>query len=284
MQQNALVVSGYGKCANVCLNNGEFALLNKRNTVPILVAGDEVIVQKTNQTFVITQLVTRKNALVRQKKVVASNLDNIILVLALAPHYQFELIDRYLVIAENLNIPISLLVNKIDLCQNKKQLDNDFLAYRDLGYQVDYVSILQTDDMSQYFATFDNKRYLLVGQSGVGKTSISNYLLPELNLKTRHLDKEQKGRHTTSDTCLYDTQYGQIIDSPGIREFELEQLSNKEIEAGFVEIHTIGKYCKFRNCLHINEPQCAVKDALELGKISSNRYQNYNNLIKNLES
>ncbi len=276
----ALVIAGHKNTTDIKINGRDIFAVNKRKSVPALVAGDVVIVEQLSGKYIITKLNKRKNLLTRNHKAVASNLDYLILVVALKPHYQFQLIDRYLVIARMMNIPVKIMVNKIDLIKDAKQLKQDFKTYTNLGYNTYFISIAKKINLENLSKNLSNKRYILLGQSGVGKTSISNYLVPRLKLKTNPLDKDNKGKHTTTNTTLYHSKYGQIIDSPGMREFGLTNLKPNQIEKGFIEINAKGKHCKFRNCVHLDEPNCAVKSAVYAKHINHKRYQSYIDLIK----
>lgn len=210
-------------------------------------------------------------------KLIASNIDQLWLVVAIEPHYQFELIDRYLIIAENAQLPINIIVNKIELNKDEKQLKQDFSIYQKIGYSVLYLSVLAEINMLQLKALLNAKTHIFLGQSGVGKSSLINQLIPDLNLRINQLSTHTKlGKHTTTATQLYHIPSGgNLIDSPGIREFQLDDLSSKQILNGFVEFAAFINQCKFRNCQHIFEPDCAIKKAVQSNKINRKRYQNY---------
>jgi ribosome biogenesis GTPase len=202
-------------------------------------------------------------------------------VVAVEPHYQFELIDRYLVVAENFNLPINIVVNKIELSTDTEQLKHDFSMYQSIGYKVFYLSVKEQTNIEQFKRQLAHKTHIFLGQSGVGKSSLINELIPDLNLRVNAISTKSKlGKHTTTATTLYHIlSGGDLIDSPGIREFQLDTLSNREILSGFREFKALIGQCKFRNCAHINEPKCAIKTAVESGKIHPLRYQNYLQLI-----
>jgi ribosome biogenesis GTPase len=246
------------------------------------VAGDQVIFQKiSNNEGVVTALLERENTLKRSQKLIASNVDELWLVVAIEPHYQFELIDRYLVVAENANLPINIVVNKIELSNNIQQVENDFSIYESAGYSVIYLSVKNKTNIKQFKNFLNDKTHIFLGQSGVGKSSLINELIPDLNLRVNEISiKSKLGKHTTTNTTLYHIPSGgDLIDSPGIREFQLDNLTNKEILSGFKEFKPFIGQCKFRNCAHINEPNCAIKQAVESGKINHKRYESYLVLI-----
>jgi ribosome biogenesis GTPase len=146
---------------------------------------------------------------------------------------------------------------------------------------VHYLSVKENINLTQFKNTLNRKSHIFLGQSGVGKSSLINQLIPDLNLRVNELSiKSKLGKHTTTTTRLYHIPSGgDLIDSPGIREFQLDELTNKEILNGFREFKPFIGKCKFRNCAHIKEPKCAIKTAVKNGDINSMRYKNYLNLI-----
>lgn len=274
---HALTISGHGQKACIQTKKSTQFIATKRKNVPLLVAGDEV--EYDEKQGVIVKLLPRKNCLTRNNKPVAANLDFLLLVVAVSPKYQLDLIDRYLVIAQKFNIPIRIIVNKIDLAKNQDLVKLDFSIYEKLGYLVDYISLKSKYGISDLLKSSTDSVNLIVGQSGVGKSSLVNHIMPTLNLKTQGLTSTKSGKHTTSDTVLYQQDSLALIDSPGVREFNLDNLDKTDIALGFIEINALANACKFRNCQHINEPDCAVKTALDAGEISKSRYKSYCRLI-----
>jgi len=253
-----------------------------RRNIELSVAGDQVVFQTIdNDEGVVTALLERDNLLRRSQKIIAANIDQLWLVVAVEPHYQFELIDRYLVVAENANLPINIVVNKIELSDNPEQVIYDFSMYESAGYNVHYLSVKEQTNLGEFKAQLNHKAHIFLGQSGVGKSSLINELIPDLNLRVNELSTKSKlGKHTTTNTTLYHIPSGgDLIDSPGIREFQLDDLTDKEILSGFREFKPFIGLCKFRNCAHINEPKCAIKTAVESGDIHPMRYHNYLQLI-----
>ncbi len=278
----ALVISANGQKIHILTANGKQYKTTKRNKIPPLVAGDIVILQKTIVgNMVITKLLNRVNSISRNNKSVAANIDYLILVIALSPKYQLELIDRYLIIAEKKQIPIIIIINKIDLTTNIKQLKEKFAVYQQLGYKTYYTSIKNNIGINDILQDITNKTCLIVGQSGVGKSSITNCIIPNINITTKELSKEL-GRHTTSATTLYSHNNITVIDSPGVRELSLDNITIQDASNGFVEFKSLAQKCKFRNCKHKNEPDCGVKQALKNNIISKYRYQNYINIINSI--
>lgn len=281
VKTRALVISGYGQKAKIRLSNQKCYISAKRHHIPLLVSGDMVYYQTAaHDQYIITDLLARQNVLKQGQKPIAANLDYLLLVVAISPSYQLDLIDRYLVMAKMLNIPVQILLNKIDLSQDMVQIKRDFLAYTQLGYNVHYISVLKKIGL-EFLPKLAYKRCLLVGQSGVGKSSLINCILPKAHLKTKALNQKAHGRHTTSNTILYQTPFCELIDSPGLHQLNLKNLDKQTIMQGFVEIGQFSKNCKFRNCTHINEPNCAVKSAVKNGYIYPSRYQNYQQLLQN---
>ncbi|MBT5291785.1 MAG: ribosome small subunit-dependent GTPase A [Thiotrichales bacterium] len=277
-----MVITRYGQRLLVESESGDLYQCTGRQNIELSVAGDQVIFQKiSNNEGVVTALLERENTLKRSQKLIASNVDELWLVVAIEPHYQFELIDRYLVVAENANLPINIVVNKIELSNNIQQVENDFSIYESAGYSVIYLSVKNKTNIKQFKNFLNDKTHIFLGQSGVGKSSLINELIPDLNLRVNEISiKSKLGKHTTTNTTLYHIPSGgDLIDSPGIREFQLDNLTNKEILSGFKEFKPFIGQCKFRNCAHINEPNCAIKQAVESGKINHKRYESYLVLI-----
>ncbi|CAC9629581.1 Ribosome small subunit biogenesis RbfA-release protein RsgA [uncultured Gammaproteobacteria bacterium] len=280
--QTGLVITRYGQHLLVESNSGNLVQCTARRNIDLSVAGDQVIFQATdNNKGIVTALFKRDNTLKRSNKLIATNIDELCLIVAIEPHYQFDLIDRYLIVAENQNLPIRLIVNKIELSSNIKQVKIDFAMYEAIGYPVSYLSVKAQTGIDTLKAQLNDKTQIFLGQSGVGKSSLINELIPELNLRVNQISTKSKlGKHTTTNTTLYHIPSGgDLIDSPGVREFHLDNLSNKEILNGFKEFKPFINQCKFRNCAHINEPNCGVKNALETDGIHPKRYASYLALI-----
>ena len=280
--QTGLVITRYGQHLLVESNSGNLVQCTARRNIDLSVAGDQVIFQATdNNKGIVTALFKRDNTLKRSKKLIATNIDELCLIVAIEPHYQFDLIDRYLIVAENQNLPIRLIVNKIELSSNIKQVKIDFAMYEAIGYPVSYLSVKAQTGINTLKAQLNDKTQIFLGQSGVGKSSLINELIPELNLRVNQISTKSKlGKHTTTNTTLYHIPSGgDLIDSPGVREFHLDNLSNKEILNGFKEFKPFINQCKFRNCAHINEPNCGVKNALETDDIHPKRYASHLALI-----
>ena len=280
-QQTGLVVTRYGQHLLVEAEDGTLFQCTGRQNIELSVAGDQVVFQAiSDDEGVVTALLPRENELRRSEKLIASNVDELYLVVATEPHYQFELIDRYLIMAENAGLPIELIVNKIEL-DDLEQIKSDFAMYERIGYPVNYISVKQNIGIQELQQRLVDQTNIFLGQSGVGKSSLINALIPDLNLRVNAIsDKSKLGKHTTTNTTLYHIPSGgDLIDSPGVREFQLENLSEREILSGFKEFQAYLGRCKFRNCAHVNEPNCAIKGALEAGELHPKRYESYLQLI-----
>ena len=281
-EYQGIVITRYGQRQLVEDENGIVFQSVSRQNIGFSVAGDKILFQKTkHDDAIVTAIYPRDNELKRQDKLIAANIDQLWLVVAIEPHYEFELIDRYLIMAENSNLPIGIIVNKIELSTTKSKTENDFLNYRSLGYDVHFLSVKKQINLDFFKEQLVNKSHIFLGQSGVGKSSLINSLIPDLQLRVNEISSKSKlGKHTTTNTTIYHIPSGgDLIDSPGVREFQLDSLTELEIKSGFKEFRALSDACRFRDCRHINEPNCAVKESLDQGKINPNRYQSYLNIL-----
>src|SRR5690554_523340 len=224
-------------------------------------------------------------------KPIAANVDQLLLVIAPEPEPHANLIDRYLVAAEHTGIEPVLVINKWDLMEQgvltaeREALIKDLLAtYQHLGYQVLISSAYQEKDLQQLQQQLKDRISVFVGQSGVGKSSLINYLLPGVDLRVGSLSEDtRKGRHTTTTARLFHFPLGgQLIDSPGIREFSLGYLQPEQIAQGFTEFRPFLGLCRFRDCKHQQDPGCALKAAVAEGKIAETRFASYHHLVHSL--
>ncbi len=276
------VITRYGQRQLVESIDKKLYQCTGRRNIGLSVAGDEVLFQKTDDNEgVVTAIQPRINELKRQNKLIAANIDQLWLVVALEPHYEFELIDRYLIMAENVNLPINIIINKIELAKNLEQVSRDFSIYKNIDYQVHFLSVKQENNLDSLKSCLRDKTHIFLGQSGVGKSSLINTLIPDLDLRVDEISTKTKlGRHTTTNTTIYHIPSGgDLIDSPGIREFQINEFSSKQILNGYREFKSYLGKCRFRNCQHVNEPGCAIRGALDSEVIHPARYQSYINLI-----
>ena len=282
IERSGKVITRYGQRQLVENEQGRVFQSVSRQNIGLSVAGDRVLFQKTkHDEAIVTAIYPRDSELKRQGKLIAANIDQLWLVVALEPHYEFELIDRYLIMAENSKLPIGIIVNKIELSSDEKSTTKDFMYYKSLDYDVHFVSVKNQTNLDTFKEKLVNKSHIFLGQSGVGKSSLINSLIPDLELRVSEISNKSKlGKHTTTNTTIYHIPSGgDLIDSPGVREFQLENLTELEIKNGFKEFKALSSECRFRDCRHINEPNCAVKDSLDQGKISNSRYQSYLNIL-----
>ena len=292
--QTGIVVMRHAKHADVEAPNGEICRCNLRRTLKNVVVGDVVswrqgTAQLQGISGVIEAIYPRKNELTRPDyydgiKVMASNIDQIIIVSAVLPTLSLNIIDRYLVICETAGIPALIVLNKIDLLspEEREAVKAQLAIYEKIGYE----TLLLSSDTGENMATLDSYlskgTSIFVGQSGVGKSSLINQLLPEVQALTGAVsDTSGLGQHTTTASRLYHLpQGGNLIDSPGIREFGLWHLEAEQITQGYREFQQVLGTCKFRDCKHGNDPGCALREAVEAGKIDPIRFENYHRLIE----
>ena len=236
-------------------------------------------------TFPRDSELSRPNAL-GQIKPVAANIDQIILVIAPEPEVHPNLIDRYLVAAENCAIEPIILLNKTDLLTTERQTHFIHLlhGYESLGYQTLSVSSLHESSLTTLKTRLNGRTSVFVGQSGVGKSSLINALLPNEQLKIGALSAHTaKGRHTTTTARLYHFPAGgDLIDSPGIREFGLWHMSEAEVMDGFRELRNLAGHCRFRDCAHKQEPGCALLAGVKSGDIHPRRLDSYHHIVHTL--
>ncbi|MGP2571040.1 ribosome small subunit-dependent GTPase A [Ornithobacterium rhinotracheale] len=270
---------------------GKFRLKGIKHTNPIAV-GDEVefSLDKDNIAF-IEKIYERHNYIIRRsvnlsKKthIIASNIDvAVILAIFKNPRTSTGFIDRFLVTAEAYHIHPVILFNKVDEITPEERPEFEALKkiYTDIGYQVLEISATENIGLNEVKDLLKDQTSVFMGHSGVGKSTLVNALNPELNLKTKTVSTfNQKGQHTTTFAQMYAWPFGgYIIDTPGIKEFGLADFEEDEIQNYFPELFKLKQDCKFHNCKHLNEPKCAVKEALEAGEIAPSRFESYLNFI-----
>lgn len=256
--------------------------------------GDRVMVARAdNESLVVESILPRKNYFVRaderqRQQPVAANLDQVIIVIATRPLPSRDLLERYLLAVHSLGIKPVIVLNKTDLevepdghPQRAKVLEH-LPDYKKLGYTVLRTSCKTEPGVSQLQPLLEGKTSILVGQSGVGKSSLINKLLPDLDIQTGALSEATgKGTHTTTSTMLYEfSGGGYLIDSPGVWEYGIWKLENDELADGFVEFSDYVGQCRFNDCVHATEPGCAIKTAVADGHILNWRYESYLRLLE----
>lgn len=285
-----------GKRYNARLK-GVFKTEDISSTNPIAV-GDDVEIKEeleTEQSAVITDIHDRRNYVIRssphtrwQHHIIASNLDQSLLFITLKePRTSQGFVDRFLISCEAYHIPAILIVNKADIYRKKELalFDEWHEMYTAIGYTVLLTSVLEGKGMDDVRGLLQHKTTLLSGHSGVGKSSFINAVFPEMGLRTQEVSGwSGKGMHTTTFAEMFDIPGGgSIIDTPGIRELGLVDISKQELSHYFPEMRQYINECQFNNCSHINEPGCAVKDAVAEGYIHENRYISYLTLYDSIE-
>jgi ribosome biogenesis GTPase / thiamine phosphate phosphatase len=282
-EQEGLLISPLRNQADIeCPASGRRQRCHLRANLPPVAAGDRVIWRPGEPTGVVVSLLPRRNQLHRpdaygKLKLVAANIDRALIILAPEPQAHANLIDRYLVAFADLDIEPVLVLNKSDLLGEQDPSLVLLRSYQDLGYPVLHLSAKQPQSLADLQQLLSLGTSILVGQSGVGKSSLLQALLPDEVIKVGALSEAvAKGRHTTTHARLYAFPGGgHCIDSPGIREFGLSHLSQDAIAAGFVEFAPYLGHCKFRNCQHQQEPGCALRQALAEGAIGQARFTSY---------
>jgi len=278
-----------------CRIKGKFRLKGIKSTNPVAV-GDRVIFDKETQdgvvTGVIKEIEERDNYIVRksvnlskQTHIIASNIDVVFLVITLNNPPTFtSFIDRFLVTAKAYGIKCVLLFNKIDTYTTEEIDEIKYLAhlYRSIGYTCEGVSAKSGKNIEAVIKLMKGKVCMFSGHSGVGKSTLVNAIEPSLNLKTKEIsDQHKQGQHTTTFAEMYDLKNEiQIIDTPGIKGFGVVDIEPNELSGYFPEFFELQSECKFNNCLHKEEPKCAIKNALEEGTIAWSRYKSYLQILE----
>ena len=282
---DAIVISNFGNEILIRDETGNDHRAVTRSQIPALVTGDHVVwTQTANETAVIEELKPRHGVLSRAiknnpEKIIVSNVDIALIVCAPKPAYKTGLIDRYLVACELAGITAMIVFNKSDLLtvEEYDAVINELSMYERIGYEIFYISTKEHSNIAQLRNSLNNVTAVLVGQSGVGKSSLIRELIPGAEPQIGDVsDATNKGRHTTTNSALYDINpTTHIIDSPGIREFGLRSLPADELAYGFREFKAVLGQCKFRDCTHHKEPGCAVAMAVKDGRISQKRWESF---------
>jgi len=278
-----------------CRIKGKFRIKGITSTNPVAV-GDEVVFdleQNGDETVgIITKIEERKNYIIRksvnlskQVHIIAANLDQAFLLVTLNnPTTYTAFIDRFLVTAEAYDIPAILLFNKLDSYNQDEMAEVDYLMqlYKNIGYEVIGISAKNGEGVELVKKKMAGKTSLVSGNSGVGKSTLVNALEPGLQLKTSKISEQHlQGQHTTTFAEMYDLSFdARIIDTPGIKGFGVVLMEKDELGDYFLEFFELKSKCKFNNCLHLEEPKCAVKEALENNEIAWSRYRSYVQMLE----
>lgn len=294
--QEGIVISRFGMHADVEATDGSQHRCNIRRTIRSLVTGDRVVWRAGENTSVkgIVEAVHERSSVLTRPdfydgvKPIAANIDQIVIVSAILPELSLNIIDRYLVACETVEVEPLIVLNKIDLLddEGRKFTESMMNIYRHINYRVLEVSSQTGEGMAAFETALTNRISIFAGQSGVGKSSLLNALLPpeEKQIQVNSVsDNSGLGQHTTTAARLYHFQHGgDVIDSPGVREFGLWHLDAEQITQGFVEFRQYLGYCKFRDCSHANDPGCAIREAAERGDIAEERFDNYHRILESM--
>lgn len=302
-KQKGIVIKSTGNLYHVrtenreiisCTLKGQFRIHGIKTTNPIAVGDHIQFIKDQKQPYgLITDIEERKNYITRKSinlsrisHVLVANIDRVFLIISMRnPLTPLGFIDRFLTAAESFRIETIIVFNKTDLYQEAdlKQLDKLQSLYKDIGYKCLSISAINKEGLEDLKLLMQNKVSFFGGQSGVGKSTIINTVDDNLKLQTGIIsDYNKHGKHTTAYTEMFELAFGgYIVDSPGIKEFGLIQFKKEEVSHYFPEMLRLLSQCKFNNCTHTHEPQCAVKEAFEKGKIAISRYQNYISFIEN---
>jgi ribosome biogenesis GTPase len=291
MNHEALVLVSYGSGGVIEFPDGTQTDCKYRRSVGRPYCGDRVVVERADlQSAVVTKILARTNEFARanarqRKQVIAANLDQVLIVIAAAPEPSTDLVERYLVAVHSLGIRPVIVLNKCELTDGREFAGSSPLGhlddYRDLGYEVLTTSCKGAPGIDAMLPVLGGKTSILVGQSGVGKSSLVNALLPDLDLQTGALSRVTgKGIHTTTTTIMYSLSFGgKLMDSPGVWEYGLWEMDQLELFGGFVDFKPFLGHCRFNDCRHAGEPACAVVEAVNRGRILKWRYESYCRLL-----
>lgn len=292
------VITHHGKELIVMDENGESLNCQLRQNLGTIVCGDRVLFEVTDnisplKTGIVVGLASRNNILQKsgfggKAKAVAANIDQVIVVCSLVPKPNSYLIDRYLAAAESLPAKPVIVINKIDLLDEENEhVVNDINSiYEAIGYRVLETSATRNTGLEELQSILTGSTSILVGLSGVGKSSLVKDLLPDIDIRIGEISSASKeGKHTTTVSTLYSLPTGgRLIDSPGVRDFSPVDLDREQILNGFIELRPYRGQCKFSNCSHTHEPGCAIMEALEKGEVGSQRVNSFRKMLEDAQA
>ncbi len=288
--QTGLVLAHYGQASLVESASGDVIRCTTRKNLPRTVCGDRVQWRASSpRDGVITAVLDRHTILSRpdqngRSRPIAANIDQIIIVIASKPSFEPGMLDRYLAAAELIGASPVIVVNKSDLldADGREKLQQRLAVYPTIGYSLVFTSTRNTDGLKDLHNHLSGHTSILVGQSGVGKSSLVQALLPDVDIRTGSLSQVTGlGRHTTTVAMLYHVPGGgDLIDSPGVRDFTLNAVAPELLQKGFREFAPYLGQCRFHNCRHVSEPGCAIQNAARAGAINILRLENYRELVK----
>ena len=283
MKLEGTIVAAHGRQYRVELASGEILLCFPRGKKSELACGDRVSIERSGDSQgVVAEVAPRSTLLYRsnqfKQKLIAANVTQIVIVVATEPSFSDELITRCIVAAESQDIGALIVLNKCDLGDRVAAAMQTLSPFEKLGYPL--LSLSAHQDAQALRSCLSGHTSVLVGQSGMGKSTLTNALVPDAKAPTREISAAlDSGKHTTTHATLYRLDDSSaLIDSPGMQEFGLHHLSQGEIEHGFVEFRPLLGQCRFRNCRHDREPDCAIHSALKAGVIDARRYAAFRSL------
>ena len=268
-----------------CRIRGRLRLKGIRSTNPVVV-GDRVMVEPDGESSAIVEILPRSNYVIRrasnlskESHIIAANIDRALLIVTLhSPTTAREFVDRFLVTCEAYRVPVTIVIGKADMLTGEYEAETEeFEAiYSDAGYDIIRLSSTTGEGVEEIRALLRDKKTLVAGNSGVGKSTLVSNIDPTLDIRTGEIsESHHKGKHTTTFSTMYPIEGGYIIDTPGIKGFGLIDIEGRELCRYFPEMMRLAPDCRFYNCTHTHEPGCAVREAVEQGMVAWSRYESY---------